>query len=774
MEGVGKSRRVARFEKFEFDPRAGELRGEDGQILRLSEQPFRILAMLLDRPGDLVQREEIRSKLWPNGTIVEFEHSISAAMNRLRQALGDSPENPRYIETLARRGYRWKTTVQWVELPLEAAGKSSQESQPRTPLGGHLIGKKVSHYRVLEVLGGGGMGVVYKAEDLRLGRRVALKFLPEELASDQTTLQRFEREARAASALSHPNICTIYEIEDHEEQPFIVMELLEGETLRELITVATTRESPLPIERILNLAVQIAEGLDAAHRKGIIHRDIKPANILVTAQGQAKILDFGLAKLSGGTAPDIRVIPETAESFPHSTAEDVDCTADPELLLSRIGRAMGTAGYMSPEQVRGEEVDARTDLFSLGLVLYEMATGQRAFVGGTADALHAAILSHVPPPVRELRPEVPAELEAIIDRALRKDRQARYQSAAEMLTDLKRLKQPSGLAPGVPPAQPVSRDHRTPSARRWRLPAIVVAVVAVSALLGIRYYLRQRQAARLTEQDTVVLADFTNSTGDPLFDDTLKPALSSALRESPFLNILPPGKVRQSLTDLTHPANTPLTPDVARDVCRRAGSKAYIAGAIGPLGNEYAVVLKAVNCQSGEVLAQEQMTAGSKQKVLSALSQAAAKLRSELGESLASVERFDYPAEVTTGSLEALQAHNQGYKASAEKGAAAALPYDLRAIQLDPNFAIAYLSAGEDYLNYGQSARAAEYITKAFELRNRTGERERQEITSVYYLIVTGELEKAAQTYESTIESYPRTPTAYNGVGIVYAELGRY
>jgi tetratricopeptide (TPR) repeat protein len=306
------------------------------------------------------------------------------------------------------------------------------------------------------------------------------------------------------------------------------------------------------------------------------------------------------------------------------------------------------------------------------------------------------------------------------------------------------------------------------------LPAIVVAVVAVSALLGIRYYLRQRQAARLTEQDTVVLADFTNSTGDPLFDDTLKPALSSALRESPFLNILPPGKVRQSLTDLTHPANTPLTPDVARDVCRRAGSKAYIAGAIGPLGNEYAVVLKAVNCQSGEVLAQEQMTAGSKQKVLSALSQAAAKLRSELGESLASVERFDYPAEVTTGSLEALQAHNQGYKASAEKGAAAALPYDLRAIQLDPNFAIGYLSVGEDYLNAGQSARAAEYITKAFELRNRTGERERQEITSVYYLIVTGELEKAAQTYESTIESYPRTPTAYNGVGIVYAELGRY
>jgi serine/threonine protein kinase/tetratricopeptide (TPR) repeat protein len=756
----------------EFDLRAGELRRQDGQVVRLSEQPFRILAMLLERPGDLVLREEIRGKLWPNGTIVEFEHSISAAMNRLRQALGDSPETSRYIETLARRGYRWKTPVQWVELPLEAADKPGGDSQTRIASAGHLIGKKVSHYRVLEVLGGGGMGVVYKAEDLRLGRRVALKFLPEELASDQTALQRFEREARAASALSHPNICTIYEIEDHEEQPFIVMEMLEGETLREVITTGAGR-APLPIATAITLAIQITEGLDAAHRKGIIHRDLKPANIFVTAPGQAKILDFGLAKLSAGLVQEVPLVEGRPESSRHSTA-DTGFTEGSAPFLSRPGRAMGTAGYMSPEQVRGEELDARTDLFSLGLVIYEMATGQRPFVGNTDEALRESILRYKPIPVRELNPEVPAGLEAIIDRCLRKDRQARYQSAAEMLSDLKRLQAPAGAVAGATSVPVISAARPFSSGRRWLLPAVVVAVLLGIAALAIPYYLRQRQAARLAESDTVVLADFANSTGDPVFDDTLKPALTSALRESPFLNILPPGKVRQALAALTRPANTLLTPDTARDVCRRAGSKAYIAGAIGPLGNEYAMVLKAVNCQTGDILAEEQMTAPSKQEVLAVLSRIAAKLRNELGESLASVERFDYPAEVTTGSLEALQAHNQGYKAEMEKGPAAALPYDLRAIQLDPNFAIGYLSVGEDYLNDGQSARAAEYITKAFELRNRTGERERQEITSVYYLIVTGELEKAAQNYESTIQSYPRTPTSYDGLGLVYAELGRY
>jgi serine/threonine protein kinase len=465
---IESSYRVALFEGFRLDLRAGELCREGDKPVSLPEQPFRILAMLLERSGDLVTREEIQEALWPNGTIVEFEHSISAAINRLRQVLGDSAEEPRYIETLARRGYRWKGRVEWVEKPRQAAEPASVQAGPeaQTPLDRNLIGKKVSHYRVLEVLGGGGMGVVYKAEDLKLGRQVALKFLPEELASDPAALHRFEREARAASALSHPNICTIHEVEEHEQNPFIVMELLEGETLREVISRPGPGKSPLELEKLLDLTIQISEALDAAHRQGIIHRDIKPANIFITKQGQAKILDFGLAKL-GSTA--------MAAGRDHTEQRDDDghhgisreaaplATSDP--FLSRTGATMGTAGYMSPEQARGEKLDARTDLFSFGLVLYEMATGHRAFSGDTAPGLHDAILRQTPTPARELNPELPSKLEKIIDRALEKDREARYQAAAEMCADLRSF-----------------RQERGPSflARRW----VIVGEVATALLIA--------------------------------------------------------------------------------------------------------------------------------------------------------------------------------------------------------------------------------------------------------------------------------------------------
>ncbi|MBZ5616843.1 MAG: protein kinase [Acidobacteriia bacterium] len=432
---------LVRFGVFELDLRARELR-KSGLSTGVPEQSIKILALLIEKPGEVVLREEIRKKLWPNDTVVEFDHSINAAMQRLRQALGDPAEAPQYIETLARRGYRWKIPVEWVEAQPQGAGPAEAEGVlGGTAATGNLIGKKVSRYRVLEVLGGGGMGVVFKAEDLKLGRRVALKFLPEETAQDPLTLHRFEQEARAASALNHPNICTIYGIEEHEGQPFIVMELLEGETLRELISAAKTRTAPLPLEKLLDLTLQITEGLDAAHHKGIIHRDIKPANVFVTTQGQAKILDFGLAKLVPALA--------AAESYPgleprtddvHSAPGQTALVTGPDLLLSRTGVAMGTAGYMSPEQVRGEKVDARTDLFSLGLVLYEMAAGQRAFTGETAPILHDAILSHTPTPVRELNPELPSKLEEIIKRALEKDREARYQTASEIRADLESLR----------------------------------------------------------------------------------------------------------------------------------------------------------------------------------------------------------------------------------------------------------------------------------------------------------------------------------------------
>jgi eukaryotic-like serine/threonine-protein kinase len=423
--GIGPSEGTVRFEGFELDVRSAELRDPNDKTVRLSEQPLRILIALLERPGELVLREDLRKRLWPNDTVVEFEHSINAAMNRLRQALGDSAENPKFIETLARRGYRWKTAVQWEQAHAAA-------SSLKTP-DGNLIGKKVSHYRVLEVLGGGGMGVVYKAEDIKLGRRVALKFLPEELANDPAAMERFDREARAASALNHPNICTIHAIEEHEGQPFIVMELLEGRTLRDIIAeqADSKTKSDFQLKPLLDTAVQIANGLAAAHAKGIIHRDIKPANIFITNQGQAKILDFGLAKLHEF---------EAAETQPAASGKvGPKQEWNPLLTLTRTGVTVGTAAYMSPEQVRGEKLDPRTDLFSFGLVLYEMATRRRAFPGDTAAVLHDAILNRVPVPARELNAQIPAKLESIVNRALEKDRDARYQTAAEMCSGLEAL-----------------------------------------------------------------------------------------------------------------------------------------------------------------------------------------------------------------------------------------------------------------------------------------------------------------------------------------------
>jgi eukaryotic-like serine/threonine-protein kinase len=368
MLGIRQSEGVATFEGFELELRTAELRRPNGTTIRLSEQPLRILIALLERPSELVLREELRKRLWPNDTVVEFEHSINAAMNRLRQVLGDSAESPRFIETLARRGYRWKTPVTWVQPQIAPV--------PHKPADGNLVGKKVSHYRVLQVVGGGGMGVVYKAEDIKLGRPIALKFLPEELAGDDAAMQRFEREARAASALNHPNICTIHAVEEYEGQPFIVMELLEGRTLRDIIADCASSNSTLPTPTLLDFAIQIAQGLEAAHQKGIIHRDIKPANIFITNHGQVKILDFGLAKLHQSEAAELEGDDLTQPSCPREW--------NALLTLTRTGTTIGTAAYMSPEQVRGEKLDARTDLFSFGLVLYEIAARQRAFPCETA------------------------------------------------------------------------------------------------------------------------------------------------------------------------------------------------------------------------------------------------------------------------------------------------------------------------------------------------------------------------------------------------------
>jgi eukaryotic-like serine/threonine-protein kinase len=620
-----------------------------------------------------------------------------------------------------------------------------------------VIGQTISHYKILSRLGAGGMGVVYEAEDTRLGRKVAIKFLPDDANTDSDAIQRFQREARVISNLNHPYICTLHDIGVHDHRQFMVMELLDGQLLKDRIA-----RGALPSEDVLELGAQMADALDAAHSQGVVHRDIKPANLFVTRRGSLKVLDFGVAKLS-----------DAGRSDPGATVAGTD-------QLTTMGTTIGTIAYMSPEQARGQEIDARSDLFSAGVVLYEMACGQLPFTGATPATIFEGLLTKTPVPPSEINAGVPAELDRIILKALEKDRETRYQGAAELRADLKRLKRSaeSGTVAAAPSTRDRVDDRRDHSLRatpsgRWKMPVLVGAPLVTAALVAGIFLYRQTATPALTQKDTVVLSAVVNRTGDTMFDDTLGEALALQLRQSPFLNLVPEQQVQATLRLMGREPMTAITAEVGREICQRTGGKALLGGTIAMLGSSYVITLNGQDCVDGKVFAEEQTQASSKEEVLKAMGTAVSAFREKLGESLASIQRYDTEIEeATTRSLEALKAYSQGLRTRRTTGDFDSVPLFRRAIELDPEFALAYGRLGTVYSNLGQTEESRKMTTRAYELREKVSEVERYYVEARYYSTVQNDATKALDTYKVWLATYPNDYTALTNAALLHKSQG--
>jgi serine/threonine protein kinase/tetratricopeptide (TPR) repeat protein len=724
----------------------------------LQEKSLRVLRMLMEKQGEVVLREEIQKALWPNDTVVDFDHGIHVAVATLRRALGDSATSPQFIETVPRRGYRLLVPVEETgpDWPPEPAPCPGDDRSYDPNVGSGLVGKLVSHFRVVGILGAGGMGTVYEAEDTKLGRRVALKVLPEEMADDPAALRRFEREARTTSSLNHHNICTIFAVEEFERQPVIVMELLEGETLRDRLARVT--KEPVSLDELLDIALQTCDGLAAAHSRGIIHRDIKPANLFLITSDQSakrwvKILDFGLAKL-------MLAEPSSDVQGLNATANDVKLNEPPpaesDISTFRAGGAAGTASYMSPEQIRREVLDARTDLFSFGLVLYELATGQRAFPGDDPAKVREALLHEEPVPVRQLNPSIPAALEAVIATALEKDRGKRYQSATALKNDLEWIV-----------------HNANPARKRVRRATAAVTLLALVAA-GIWRYDVYRHRITLAPTDTIVLADADNKTGDPVFDDALNIALRYEMAQTPYLNVLGMDKAYATLAELKLPPTTKIAPDLAREICAKTNSKMVISQSIADAGNGYHLEMRALDCSSGASLRKEQADIGSRNEVIHELGVTAVHLRARLGEPSASLARFNQPLEkALSASLEALQAGAVGTKLHFAGDVAGAFKLYQRTVELDPNLALTYVGMGVAYSFLGNTKLTEASFTRAYQLRDRLTEKDRLNVEIIYYANVIGDWEKEYSSVLRFLQIFPRDVPAHQNLANAFLHLGQ-